>query len=73
MIDCCLVNKGDISEEILEKYAQDGANPVMIDLSRVKRLGIRLFERDFVKMHHNYVRHDPDKLASAILDIYKIH
>lgn len=72
IIDFCLTNKGDIRADILKKYEEDGANQVMIDLSTIKKMGIQLIERDLVMIRGDYVRHDPDKLARAILDIYKM-
>lgn len=73
IIDICLVNNGKINSSILKKYQQDKAGQVMIDLSKVKRMGIRLIEKDLVKINNDLVRHDSDKLAQAIMDIYKSH
>ncbi len=73
IIDLCLVNCGEIKEQILKKYHEDGADQVMIDLSKIKRMGVRVMERDLVKIANDLVRHDPDKLALAIMDICKHH
>lgn len=72
VIDICLVNNGKIKPSILKKYEEDGAGQVMIDLSRIKRMGIRLLEKDLVKISNDLVRHDSDKLAQAIIDIAKM-
>ncbi|MCX7772575.1 MAG: 2-phospho-L-lactate transferase CofD family protein, partial [Clostridia bacterium] len=71
LIDCCLVNSGRIKPSIFKKYQDDGAGQVMVDLSKMKRMGIRLFERDLVKIERDLVRHDPEKLALSIIEIYK--
>ncbi|HBR03366.1 MAG TPA: YvcK family protein, partial [Ruminiclostridium sp.] len=71
IIDICLVNNGRIKPAILKKYQDDGAGQVMIDLSKIKKMGIRLVEKDLAKIKNDLVRHDSDKLAQAIMDIYK--
>lgn len=73
IIDYCLVNCGGIKEQILKRYHEDGADQVMIDLSKIKRMGVRVIERDLVKIANDLVRHDPEKLALAIMDICKHH
>jgi uncharacterized cofD-like protein len=71
LIDICLVNSGRITTAVMKKYQADGAGPVMIDLSKIKRMGIRLIEKDLVKISNDLVRHDSDKLAQAIMEICK--
>jgi uncharacterized cofD-like protein len=71
LIDYCLVNNGQIQPSLLSKYQEDGAAPVELDLSRIRRLGVKVIEKDLVGIHNGYVRHDPDKLAHAILDTFK--
>jgi uncharacterized cofD-like protein len=73
IIDFCIVNKGKITDNIFKKYRDDGAEQVMTDFSKIKNLGIHIIEKDLVKIHNNYVRHDPEKLAKAIIDVYKVH
>lgn len=73
IIDLCLVNNGGIKPHILKKYHEDGADQVMIDLSKIKRMGVRVIERDLVRINNDLVRHDSDKLAQAIMDICKMH
>lgn len=71
IIDYCLVNNGPIPPDMLKKYREDGAGPVELDAARVRRMGVKVIERDLVGAHKNYVRHDPDKLACAILETFK--
>lgn len=72
-IDICLVNNGKVKPAVLKKYKADGAEQVMIDLSKIKRMGIRLIEKDLAKTSNDLVRHDSDKLAQAIMEIWKFH
>ena len=69
----CLVNSGEVHDSVLDRYRQDGADLVMVDLSRLKKMGIRLVESDLVEVRDRYVRHDPDKLAQAVMDILRVH
>lgn len=73
LFDYCLVNKGEIADDTLERYRQDGAESVLIDLSRLKKMGIKVVESDLVEIRDQLVRHDPDKLAQAVMDILRIH
>jgi len=80
----CVVNSGGVNEAILDRYRKDGADLVMVDLSRLKKMGIRLVESDLVEVRDRpfqpdsdkwtqVVRHDPDKLAQAVMDILRVH
>lgn len=69
LVDVCLVNNGKIKPSILKKYQNDGAGQVMIDISKIKRMGVRIIEKDLVKISNDLVRHDSDKLARAVIDI----
>ena len=71
LIDYCLVNNSSIDPSLLERYREEGATPVELDLSRTRRLGVKVIEKDMMGVHNGYVRHDPEKLAHAIMDIYR--
>ena len=57
--------------EKLEKYREEDAVPLTVDRERIARLGLELVECPVASEGGNYARHDPDKLAQAILDIYR--
>ena len=42
-----------------------------MDRERVARLGLELVERPVASERGGYARHDPEKLAQAVLDIYR--
>lgn len=71
-IDVCIVNTQKIPEEIYKRYQADGASSVKTDLYKVKKLGIKVFGRELLQINKGYVRHDPYKLAKAIMDIIDI-
>lgn len=70
-IDYCLANNGEIPPAMLKKYQDDGAAPVEVDTARIRRQGVKVIEKDLVGIFQDYVRHDPDKLANAILETFK--
>jgi len=72
IIDYCLVNNGPIEPSLLARYKEEGAAPVELDLQRARRLGIKIIEKDMVGIHKGFVRHDPEKLALAIMDIFRV-
>jgi uncharacterized cofD-like protein len=62
-----LVNTAPIPQEQRDRYAAQGAVPVAPDLQLLKALGHEPVERDLLAAGSG-VRHDPDKLARAILE-----
>lgn len=62
-----LVNNGPIDPERLERYAAQGAYPVVIDRERIAAAGIRIIEDDIVS-RGGLIRHDPDRLARALIE-----
>jgi len=81
MIDYVLVNKTkNFPPGILERYKTEKAQPVEDDLKETKTM--KVIVRDFVsnnvyekissdKLKRSLIRHDPDKLAFAILSVLK--
>jgi 2-phospho-L-lactate transferase/gluconeogenesis factor (CofD/UPF0052 family) len=68
LVDCCIVNKGYIPEEILKRYKEENSFPVIPDTARIRNLGYRVVEEDIVKIG-DFIRHDAEKLAEIILDL----
>ena len=70
LFDLCLVNDSPIPEEIRERYAQEGAEPLRVDDSACAALGVELVRRPVSRIEKGYVRHDPDLLARALIEIH---
>ncbi len=68
-VDMCIVNNSFIPDELREKYHNDGADQVIIDREKVMAAGIRLIEGDYASLKNNLVRHDPKKLAQAVIEV----
>lgn len=72
-LDVCIANNGKIQSDILKKYQNDGSNSVYIDTQILKKLGVRLIEKNLVKIRKDLVRHDSNLLAQTIMELTKIN
>ena len=78
-VDICLIHKnGNFPRSVLKRYKEERAVPVKNDLK--SDLGLKVIEKSFVsdnvfekiksdKLHRSLIRHDPDKLARAIVSL----
>lgn len=81
-IDAVLYNTAEISDETLRLYAADGDFPTKIDEQgfeglSCERRGVPLLSHEEIQQNpfdkaimRTLIRHDPDKVASEILNIY---
>lgn len=67
VLDYCLVNNGEVPQEILGRYSKDNSTFVINDRKKVEGLGYRLVEEDFSMIVDGVIRHDAEKLAKIIL------
>ena len=70
LFDLCLVNSAGIPEPLLARYAQEGAEPLGVDREACESLGVEVVGRAIAGTAGSLVRHDPDRLAAALLDIH---
>jgi uncharacterized cofD-like protein len=63
-----LLNDGIPSPDILKKYSAENAALVEIDRDRLRALGLKMVERDLLAQD-GVIRHDPDRLAQAVMEI----
>lgn len=80
-VDFLLIHKnGKFDSEVLKRYKEERAYPVIDDLSAFKSDHLKIVRGNFVsrkvfkkdkadKLHRSLLRHDPDKLAKAIVSI----
>ena len=67
-VDIILVNDGNISKEMLEKYrTTEQKDKVIFDKNNLKKMGLYIIHNNYVDVSDNVLRHKIDKLA---LDIY---
>ena len=66
----CLVNSGTIPADVTARYAQEGAEPLRVDKAACAGLGVELVSRPVSMVRDGYVRHDPELLAAALLELH---
>jgi len=67
LVDVCLANNGILSSTLTAQYSAE--NAMLLQLDRDKFNGVTLIETDLLADHDEMVRHDPGKLAAAIMAI----
>ncbi len=67
-----IINNGQISANILKKYAQEGAQPVVADADRIRGLGYTVIEAN-VAAATDMVRHNSRKIAKVVMEIAGSH
>jgi uncharacterized cofD-like protein len=68
LFQCAIVNDGRPSLEVLEAYRREGADVVEPDVARMEQMGVKPIRRD-VLSRTDLARHDPSRLARAILEL----
>lgn len=71
LFDMCLVNSMTPQPELLARYAEEGAAPLVADTDELGRLGVEVFSAPLCEPHNGLVRHNPDQLAREILSIFR--
>ncbi|HYK35932.1 gluconeogenesis factor YvcK family protein [Alloacidobacterium sp.] len=66
IFDYALVNTGAISDEMLARYAAEGAEPIRPDVERIESLGIRCITGNFAD-EGDVLRHASDRVAARVL------
>jgi uncharacterized cofD-like protein len=66
IFDYALVNTAPISQALLDRYAGEGASPIVADIDAIEALGVRCIPADFAA-EGDVVRHAADRVAEAVL------
>jgi len=69
ILDYCIVNAGEVPQESLKRYIEQGSRLVVVDRKKVSSMGYRMIEDDFGIVEDGVIRHDPIKLAKIILGL----
>jgi len=69
MIDYCIYDTGEIVPEYIQMYNLKGADIVLPDTTKAKDLGIKLIQRNLSMIEDDSIRHDPDVIASTIIQL----
>ena len=71
LVDLCLANSAPVRPGLVEKYREEDAAPILVDRERIRAMGRELEEYPVASEGGDYARHDPDRLAAAVLDVYR--
>lgn len=66
IIDYCIYNTKNISEEIQEKYKHENSIMVEVDEQLLEKKGIKPIGRDLLSIKNGYVRHNHKRLSEII-------
>lgn len=72
LIDYVLINSGRVQHALAERYRREGALPVAADLPALRALGVVPVARSLISTS-DLARHDADKLALAVRDLWETH
>lgn len=68
IVDDVIVNVGDVSKSLRDRYLVKGSQLVSVDSENLKSLNIGIIEGNFVKIKNGYLRHDTEKLSDIIMN-----
>ena len=71
LVELCLANSAPVEPGLVERYKEEDAVPLEVDWERICKMGLKLVERPVAAQGANYARHDPDRLAQALMDLYR--
>lgn len=69
VIDYCIYDTGEIVPEIIRKYNEEGSELVDQDTAKAKSMGMHLLKRDLATVDGDRIRHNPDAIAAAIVEL----
>ena len=69
IIDYCIYDTGEVVPEFIKKYNLEGADLVEQDIQKAKNKGIQLIQRNLSYIQGEFIRHNPDAVAAAIIDL----
>lgn len=72
IVDYVILNSGRVPPALAEKYRREGAYPVVNDLPAIQALGVVPVSRPLIS-HADVARHDPERLAMAVRDLWETH
>jgi uncharacterized cofD-like protein len=67
VIDCVVANRQAVSPEVARRYRKEGAEPVVVHIPVLQRLGFKVILDDLLE-EHAVIRHDPKRLAKLLLE-----
>lgn len=67
VVDYCIYDTGEIIPEFIKKYNKGGQDLVDQDIEKVR--GIKFLQRNLAVVSDDFIRHDPNLVASSIIEL----
>ena len=67
IMDYCIYDTGEVIPEFIKKYNLEGQDIVEQDVDKIK--GIKFLQRNLSMVDGEFVRHDPNLVASSIIEL----
>lgn len=67
VLDVCIANAEKVNKKLLEKYALEGAVPIIATKAEFKDSDVRLICADMLSRNGIHIRHDPLRLAFCVM------
>jgi uncharacterized cofD-like protein len=67
LIDWVVANRQSVSPDVAKRYRGQGAEPVVVDLAELQKLGYRVVLDNLLE-EHGVIRHNPARLARLLLE-----
>lgn len=67
VVDYCIYDTGEIIPEFIKKYNLEGQDLVEQNIDKVK--GIKFLQRNLSMIYGEYIRHDPNLVATSIIEL----
>jgi len=71
VINFAIINTGEVSENVLEKYIVSGSNLVVEDAKKIENMGIKCITGNFAIERGDLVRHNPEKLGEILMKLIR--
>ena len=68
--DAVLVHRGQVPVDMAQRYLAEEARPVEIDEAAIRALGVPMIRAAPVMSASSKARHDPERTARALLDLF---
>ena len=69
IVDYCIYDTGEIIPEFVRRYNKEGQDLVEQDTAKAKEEGIKLVQRNLSYIDGEFIRHNPDAIASSIIEL----
>jgi hypothetical protein len=67
VIDFVVANSQPVSSAVARRYRMEGAEPVLVDLPALHKMGFRVLQANLLE-EHAVIRHNTRRLARLLLD-----